>query len=421
VIDIIRRSQTVETARTNLMKKLKITEIQAQAILDMQLRRLASLERKKIVDEHKEKLKLIKYLEGLLKSPQKMREVIREELGTIRAAYDDSRRTIIVDGTASSATTQDLFLPEERTWVALTVTGKIARTMSDAPPKVSTSTKEPPRFILESTTTHTLYLFTADGQCATIPAQQLNQAEDYDQGTPFTDLCPLDSSAEIVSVLSLPPVEHGFLVFATATGQVKRLRMSDLPGMRSNAFTVINVGDDDRLVRVLTTSGNDQIILTTNEAQAIRFKELDVRPTGLPAGGMRGIKLGSQRGRVVGANLADDDAYVWTITDDGIAKISACSEYPTQGRAGGGVIAMRLPKSSQGVAASAVGKANDMIIVLSNKGKPKYMSIGVAEDVKRGRAGGKDVFSMTRKNEVVEAVVEYQTLYEAVEEPIPEE
>jgi DNA gyrase subunit A len=418
VIDIIRRSQTVETASNNLMKKLKISEEQARAILDMQLRRLASLERKKIKSEYDEKMSLIAYLDGLLKSDMKMRGVVSEELSTIRAAYGDPRRTIVVDSTATATTSvESLMLPEETTWIVFTNSGKIARMRDDDPPKVTTSTKEPPRFILQGTTTHTLYLFADNGDCATIPVQQLNQIEEYENGTPFSDLCPFSSDVTIVAALSLPVVEHGYLFFATAGAQVKRLRLSDLPGMSSNTFRVMNVGDDDKLIGVLTTDGEREVILTTNEAQAIRFKESDVRPTGIQAGGMRGIKLGSQRGRVVGLSIADDNAYVWTITDDGMAKISPCDEYPTQGRAGGGVIAMRLPKSSREVAAATVGKTSEMIIVLSNKGKPKYMSIGVAEEVKRGRAGGKDVFAMSRKNEVVAHVVPYMPLYEPLDQP----
>ena len=411
VIDIIRRSQTVETARVNLMKKLKVTEIQANAILDMPLRRLASLERKKIKEEHDEKIKLIEYLEGLLQSPEKMRGVVSEEVRMIKSAYGDTRRTIIADNAASSATVEDLMMPEEHGWLVFTVDGKIARMMDNTPPKVTTATKEPPRFILETSTAHTLYLFNQKGMCATIPGQQIAQTDDASNGAHFSSLCGFSREDKIVGVLSLPSVEHGYLLFATEQGQVKRIRMSDLPGMTSKVFTVINTGDDDNLIKVLTTDGKQEIILTTNEAQSIRFKESDVRPTGLPAGGMRGIKMGSQRSKCVGVDIAVDGQYMWVITDDGIAKISECIEYPTQGRGGGGVITMRLPKSSRAVAASCVGKSGDMIIVLSNKDKPKYMSIGVAEEVKRGRAGGKDVFSMTRKEEQVAAVVEYQPFY----------
>jgi DNA gyrase subunit A len=415
-IKIIRKSQTVESARDNLKKTLKVSEEQAQAILDMQLRRLASLERKKIQDEHKEKVQLIKYLDGLLKSPQKMREVITEELTLIKSAYGDVRRTVIVEGAASSATAEDLMMPEEVTWVTYTVDGNLSRSFSDSPPKVTTNTKEPPRFIAHSTTGQTLYLFASNGECATVPVQQLPQGEDGAGGMPFSALCPLPANAEIVSMVSLPnTLAGGYLFLTSETGQVKRIRMEDLPGMTSKTFTVMNVGSDDRLGWAFPTDGQQEILLTTSEAQAIRFKELEVRSTGLPAGGMRGIKLIGQRSKVVGANIVVNGQYVWTITDDGVAKISPMDDYPTQGRAGGGVIAMRLPKSSRGIAAAIIGRQDDTIIVLTNKSKPKYMRIGLAELVKRGRAGGDFVISMTRQNEAVTAVVGYQTMYVPVE------
>lgn len=411
-IGIIRKSQTPETARNNLMKALGVTEIQAQAILDMQLRRLASLERKKIQDEYKEKIKLIKYLEGLLNSPQQMRDVIAEELKLIKSAYGDVRRTIIADGTASSTSVQDLLMPEENTWVTFTVDGRLGRSFTDEPPKVTTNTKLPPRFVVQSTTAQTLYLFTARGEAATIPAQQLPQVEEPADGAAFYSLCALPSSAEIVSILSLPAnLNGGYLFFATQDGQVKRVRLEELPGMTTKVFTVINVGEEDRLGWVFPTDGKQDIILTSNQAQAIRFSETEVRPTGLPAGGMRGIKLLGQRNCVVGANIAVDGQYVWTITDDGIAKASPVNEYPTQGRAGGGVITMRLPKTSKAVAAVAVGSLDDNIIVLTNKHKAKYMRIGFADVIKRGRAGGKDVIALSRQNEAVAAVVEYRALY----------
>jgi DNA gyrase subunit A len=415
VIDIIRRSQTVETARNNLMKKLKITEIQSQAILDMQLRRLASLERKKIQAEHKEKIKLIKYLEGLLSNPKKMRDVVAEELKTIKMAYGDARRTIIVDSMASSATVEDLMMPEEQAWITITVDGKVSRGYDTEPPKVTASDKEPPRFLMEATTNQVLYLFSTTGECATVPVQQLPQAEDITDGVHFSTLTPFDADVQLAGGLSMPgALKAGYLFLATARGQVKRIRQEDLPGMSANVFTVMNVGDDDKLIAVLPTDGEQEVILTSNQAQAIRFKESDVRPTGLPAGGIRGIKLGNQKAQVVAVNIAHDDKYIWTITDDGIAKISPVEEYPVQGRGGGGVITMRLPDGSQEVAAAAIGRLNARLIALSNKNKPLYMRLERAPEVKRGRTGGDLVISMTRKNERVMTVVEYQSMFEAI-------
>ncbi|MBZ0296058.1 MAG: DNA gyrase subunit A [Anaerolineae bacterium] len=409
-IAIIRRSRTVETARSNLQKALSITEIQAQAILDMQLRRLAALERKKIEDEHKEKIRLIKYLEDLLGSPKKMRGVIAEELETIKQAYNDPRRTVIVDGISTATTGGTIHIPEETSWVTLTVEGKLGRTYQDEPPKITTDVKNPPRFMLRASTTHTLYLFTTTGQCATIPVQQLSQVNNPDEGAPFNNLCALTANDTIAAVLSLPgDLESGYLFLATEDAQVKRIRIEDLPGMSSNAFTVMNVGDS-RLISVMLTDGAQEVILVSGQGQAIRFSEEDVRPTGLPAGGMRGIKLGNPEDRVVSAVIAVDNQYLWSITDNGMAKISAISEYPVQGRAGSGVINIRLPKDSREVVAATIGRQDDNIVVLTTKNKPKYMRIALAPKIQRGRDGGDYVISMRGVKEEVAAVVNYQDL-----------
>ena len=289
------------------------------------------------------------------------------------------------------------------------------RSYLDEPPKITTDIKNPPRFIVHSSTNQIIYLFTASGQCATIPVQQLSQVEDPTRGTPVQTLCPLREKDKIVALLSLPPgLETGFLFLASTDAQVKRLRLEDVPGMSSNVFTVMKVGKGAELGWVMFTTGENEIILGTAQAQTIRFDENDVRPTGLPSGGMRGIKLVGQRDQVIGAVIAAENQYVWSITDDGIAKISAVTEFPTQGRAGGGVIAMRLPKESREMAAMTIGRQDDTIVLLTNKNKPKYMRVGLAEKVQRGRAGGDYVISM-RAKEAVETVVNFQSQVEAPE------
>jgi DNA gyrase subunit A len=323
VIATIRKSRTVDTARENIIKLLKCTEIQAQAILDMQLRRLAALERKKIEDEYDEKVKLIKYLEGLLASPKKIRDVIAEELASLKQAYADPRRTIIGDGTAQKVTATDLLVPQEETWVTYTMTGKIGRSYENAPPKITTEVKEPPRFIMHTDTSQIVYLFTADGQCATIPVQQLPQVHEPLEGALYSDLSSLLAKDEVTAVLCLPAtLEQGFIFCSTQGGEVKRLKMEDLPGMMSKTFKVMDIEKGDRLGWVFVTHGEDEILLVTSQAQAIRFSEADVRATGMGAGGMRGIKLMGQRDQVVGAAIAEAKQHVWVITDTGTAKTS---------------------------------------------------------------------------------------------------
>ncbi|MCA9886353.1 MAG: hypothetical protein KC708_25445, partial [Anaerolineae bacterium] len=382
-------------------------------ILDMQLRRLAALERKKIEDEHKEKMKLIKYLEDLLSSPKKIRILIAEELAAIKAEYNDPRRTIIANQTASTVSASDFLMPEEAAWVTLTVNGQLGRLYKNEPPKVTASDKNPPRFILETSTAHTLYLITTKGQCATVPVQQLSQINDPADGPNFYDQSTLTSGEDVAAMITLPSnLQTGYLFFATSEAQVKRVRLEDLPGVSAKTFTVMNVADNDLLIAAFYTSGEDSVLLTTYNAQAIRFSEEDVRPTGLPAGGMRGIKLLNDTDKVVGATKVVEGQYVWNITDDGIAKISHIDEYPIQGRAGSGVITMRLEKSSMGVMAATIGRQDDNIVALTNKKKPLYMRVGRAPQIKRGRAGGESVIAL-RDNEGVVGVVNYQSKIEA--------
>ncbi len=410
VIALIRRSRTVETARASLQKEYKLSEIQAQAILDMPLRRLAALERKKIQDEYKELRQTISYLEKLLKNPKLMREVLAGELTEIKTRYADPRRTVIVGSAAADVKAGDLLLPNENTWVVLLANGQLYRTYENEPPRITADVKTPPRALLASNTADILYLFTARGEAATIPVHQLPQARELGEGTPFTDLCALDKNAEIVAALSLPSgpgLEEGLLFLAATDGDVKRIRMEDLPGMTAKPFRVMQFNEDARLGWVFYTTDTDEIILVTAQAQAIRFKASDVRPTGLPAGGMRGVKLMGQRDRVVGAGVAAEKQLVWVITNTGVAKSSSVSEYPTQGRAGGGVVTMKLPEDAVGLAAALIGRADDNIVVVTTKGKSKYMRISLAP--KAGRSTKGDYVISLRSGESVSGVVAYQT------------
>jgi len=415
VIATIRKSRNTDSARNNLMRNFKVTEVQAQAILDMPLRRLASLETKKIKDEYDEKIKLIKSLEDLLASPKKQRIAIAEELVLVKQEYGDQRRSIIVDGEATAVTAEDFLMPEEETWSVVSVKGHLGRTFNNEPPHVTTTTKVPPRFLQETSTTEVLYLFTSKGNCATIPVQQLPQVEDIVDGLHFSDITPLDDDETIVAIQCIPMnLGHGYMLFVTEQGQVKRLAMEDLPGVMSKAFSVMKVADDDAMLYAGYTTGNYEIVLTTAMAQSIRFNEDDVRPTGITAGGVRGVKLVGNKDRVVGVFIADDNLYTWNITNDGIAKTSPMDQYPSQGRAGSGVITMRLPADSREVVAATVGKLDETVLVLTSRNKAKYMRLGLAETVKRGRAGGDFVISL-RENEEVIAVIDYLPRLEPAE------
>ena len=379
VIDTIRRSRTVDTARTNLQKKFKLTELQAQAILDMRLRRLAGLERRKLQDEYKEKQLLIKNLERLLSQPQLLRLAVKEELLKVKEAYGDIRRTQIVDESSEGAelTATDL-LPDEMVWVMLGDKGTVARTPSSATVSIPTKPAELPVALLEANTQDVLYLFTADGQAVSLPVYQLSQARAIGEGTHWADLTGLTRRQHVSAAIVKPANVSGYLVLTTIAGMVKRIRLEDLPGITDNPFLVMNIADDDALGWARLTSGSEEIILATAVGQVIRFDEGEVRPMGLPAGGVMGIKLANEMDGVVAMELAQEDSYIWSVTDNGLAKTTALSAYPTQGRHGQGVINLRLPKGANEVVAVVVGEAKADLYLMTAIGSAKRMKLGSA-------------------------------------------
>jgi DNA gyrase subunit A len=388
-IATIRRSRTTDDARNNLIKLLDISEIQARAILDMQLRRLAALEREAITTEYKEKLELIGYLEGLLNSPADMRNVIAEELGMIKQAYAEPRRSVIVDSMAAATPTAALLMPQDTCWVTLSSTGRIGRSFDDTQPKITSDVKDAPQFVTQTTTDQIVYLFGEDGMCTSLPVHQLPQVHAAGEGIPVRDITPMKTGVPIASMLCLSAsAEEGFLFFATRGGEVKRLRMEDLPGVMANAFKAMDIEKGDSLLFVGVTNGAQEVMLVTAQASAIRFREADVRPTGLGAGGMRGIKLSDDKDRVVGASALHGDGWLITITQDGIAKQSPIAEFPSQGRAGAGVIAMKLVPDSPGLAAAIVGRRLDeTVLILTSKHRAKTARVSAFTAAKRAGKG----------------------------------
>ena len=408
VIQTIRKSRNAETARNNLVKNFKVTEIQAGAILEMPLRRLASLEIRKIRQEHRETIKLIASLEALLASPQKQRRHIAADLQEAKEKHGDRRRSVIVESEATAFRLEDFLVPEEKTVVMFSTRGLLGRSPLDEPPRVTTATKVPPRLLQHSTTGQILHLFTNKGGCATVPVQQIPQVEQAADGMHFSDLSPLSAKRKIVMFMCLPMnIETGYLCFTTALGQVKRLHVGDLPGMMSHEFSVMNLAKNDRLVNVLYTSGADELLLLTARGYAIRFREGDIRPTGLTSSGVRGIQLKDKGDRVVGACLAHDKMQAWIVAEDGIAMTAPINQLSAQARGGVGKAITNQFFDGRQVVAAAVGRLDDTILVLTSRNKAKYMSIRLANQMAQRLDGCQPVIAL-RDKETVVGVVEYR-------------
>ena len=347
VIQIIRRAQDVEEARIKLMKRFKLSEIQASAILEMQLRRLAALERKKIETEYKDLLALIKELEGLLKSAKKLRQVVGDELSQIKQTYGDKRRTQIVSLKAGAEvhnllTTNDL-TPAQTVWVGLTEEGLIGRTMGDKLPRVSG--RQAPVIVYKTSTHHTLYLVDAEGRTAAIAVQSLPETESFMDGIPVNKAAPFPSNPKIKKIFSLPArVEDGAdwtVVTVTQGGMIKKSSLSDLPGPSTQLFTLVKVNEGDAVQSVFLVNGKSDCVLATSKGMTIRFSENDVRVMGLVAAGVNGIKL-SEGDEVVSAFRYDEQMDMLLVAANGKAWRIPDNQLPLQGRYGQGTTTCKV-------------------------------------------------------------------------------
>jgi DNA gyrase subunit A len=398
IIDLIKKAPDADIARDRLMKRYRLSEIQAQAILDMQLRRLAALERKKIEDEYRELLAQIKQLESLLHSPLKMRQTVAAELRQVKNDYGDRRRTQITRLGAGAKsvlpvlTATDL-LPEQTVWVSATNDGLVSRTLDEKPPRISGTAA--PRFLLQVNTRDTLFLVTEKGEAAGIPVQTLPEAENPQDGAPAHKVSALTEDDNLAALFTLPPKEErleGWYVFtATQQGMLKKTALEELPGPTGNSITLVKVNEDDKLGWVRLTDGKAEILLVTADGMAIRFHEDEVRPMGLVAAGVGGIKLGA-RDLVIGMELVPRRGDILLLTSDGKAKRIATNQFPRQGRYGQGVIAWKLPRSSQLVGVAA-GKPSTRITLLLDKLSPKAMRMDEAP-LQTRVASGKPVIDL---------------------------
>jgi DNA gyrase subunit A len=397
VISMIRRAPDVETARVRLIKRFSLSEIQAQAILDMALRRLAALERKKIEEEYRDVQALIKELSSLLRSPRRMRQVVADELLAIKAEFSDPRRTQVVQlekGEIKSKvlTTGDL-VPEESVWVMVSPDGQVSRTSDDKMPRLSGKDIAP--ILLSARTRDTLYLAAENGEAAAIPMHVVPQAARPSEGVPVQKISPLRAGQRITAAFSLPSreerAEGWYILTATRQGMLKKSSLTELPGPTATTFTLVKVNEGDELGWVHLTDGNAKLLLVTADGMAICFPEAEVRPMGLVAAGVMGIKL-QGRDELIASMILPNRGDVLLVATDGTAKRIGVDQFPVQGRYGQGVIAWKLPRG-ENVAGAAAGKGTTRVTIELLGAAPK--SFRLDEAPLQGRpARGKPLFEL---------------------------
>ena len=403
VIETIRKSRSAQTARNNLMREFSLTEIQAQAILDMPLRRLAGLERKKTEDEYKAVKKKIKDLTTLLKSPKKMREVVAISLRAIKENYSDGRRTqiVMVEGGAEAAPMQLTQLtPSEDVWVMANRDGLLSRTPGDDPPRPSGW--DVPNWLVRVNTRDTLFLAAENGESAAIPAHTIPEAEKPSQGTHISKLTPFSDQVRLGAVFGLPPKEDRdeswYVITITENSMLKKSEISELPGPSAQLFTLVKVNEGDKLVSIRLSDGKREIFLATSHGMAIRFSEDDVRPMGLVAAGVNGMKL-AEGDRIIGLETLPKKGSIYFLTASGRAKRVKPEDFPVQGRYGKGVIAWKLPEEDQ-LAGMTAGKDNMRVTVHLEKFAPKSTRLDDAPLQTRVAQKGKEVIEMRDDDQV---------------------
>lgn len=374
IIKLIRGSKSTEDAKSGLVTRLKFSEIQAQAILDMQLRRLAALERQKIIDEYEEVIKLIAELEEILSNERVLRNIIIKELRAVQKDYADERRTQIVDS-GVELTLEDL-IADENVVITLTHSGYVKRTPlttyrsqrrgGTGRKGMSTRTEDVVSHIFIASTHSYLMVFTTIGTVYKLKVHEIPDALAAGRGKAMVNLINLPGTEKIAGVIPVRAFTEGqFAVMVTRLGVIKKTELSEFGNIRSNGIIAMGVDPDDELITVELTDGNKKIFIGTNDGMAICFEEEEVRDMGRQARGVRGITL-KEGDFVVSVVAVNGDEQMLTVTRNGFGKQTSLTEYRVQSRGGKGVINMKTTdKNGKVIAVMPVSKESQVLIITS--------------------------------------------------------
>jgi DNA gyrase subunit A len=378
VIQIIRQSADAEAAKETLMKRFPLSDKQATAILDMQLRRLAALERQKIEDEHKQLLEKIAYLEDLLANPYKILLVIKEDLTEVANSYGDDRRTRIAVEAREDFNEADL-VRDEAVLISITQRGYIKRVAVNAFRLQSRggkgvtghTTKEEDEvlYMFPARTLDTVLFFTDRGKVYSEKAYQIPDADRTGRGIPIVNVLSLEAGETVTAAVPVPNFAAAeYLIMATRGGRLKRMSLSDFATVRPSGLIAINLDEGDELGWVRLTRGTDEIILVTEQGKALRISEKVVRPMGRTAAGVTGIKLG-RKDLVASMEVVEAGGDLLVISIKGYGKRTTLDDYPVKGRATSGVAtADKKAMAKVGIitAARVVQEPDDLTIVSAN-------------------------------------------------------
>jgi len=379
VIQTIRQSDSVDEAKMQLMDRFSLSATQAQAILDMQLRRLAALERRKIEDEYQEVMKTIAYLEDLLTTPHKILQLIKEDIQLIKEKYGDERRTQIIAAGAGTFNEEDL-IKDEEVLISITERGYIKRVTSETYKRqgrggrgvtgMTTREEDDVAFLFAASTHDTVLYFSDRGKVYSEKAWLIPDASRTAKGISVINLINISPNEKITAAVAISSFEDArYLTMVTRKARIKRTNLNNFASVRPSGLIALSLDDDDELGWVKLTQGDEDLILVTRLGQSIRFAESDVRAVGRTAAGVNAIKLGPGD-ELAGMDVVIPDWELLVITAEGMGKRTLLSEYNRQGRYGGGVRTLSRAFDVTGpIIDMHVIKGDEDISLISSDGK----------------------------------------------------
>jgi len=381
VIKTIRQSADADVAKERLMKRFKLDDLQAQAILDMQLRRLAALERKKIEEELAELKKQIKFLEDLLKHPKKILGVISEELADLKKRFGDVRRTHISEGNTEEQQVEfkeDDLVQDQALLVSITQRGYISRVPLSSVRRTATGSKsmqtreeDAVQYLFPANSRDTLLFFTNRGKVYPLRAHQVPDVERQPKGLPLNNFLSFEQNERVTSAVAVSDFaarQAEFLTMATMQGRAKRTPLAEFDGVRASGVAALNLSEGDELGWARLTHGDGELMFVTEQGQAMRCKEEDVPVQGRTAGGVFGIKL-NEGDKVASMDFVQPEGFLLVVTTKGFGKRTPIKEYSLQGRNTKGVSTLgRDPARGGVIAAARVVNEEDDVTVISTNG-----------------------------------------------------
>ena len=378
VIKLIRASKSDEEAKNGLMEKFGLSDAQSNAILEMKLRRLTGLEREKIEDELKELLELITNLKAILASEEKVLNIIKEELLEIKSKYGDERKTNI-DMTAIEYIEDESLIPEENIMVALTKNGYIKRTTTDTFKTqrrggvgikgMTTNEEDFVEHIINLSTHDYLLFFTNKGKVYRLKGYEVPEFSRQSKGLPIVNLLSIEKDENVNSILPIGRDESkdNYLLFVTKEGIVKRTRLEEFDNIRNNGKIAITLKENDELISVKKTNGNNYILIGSDQGRMVRFNENEIRVMGRTASGVRGINM-SEGSKCVGGEISNNNDEILIVTEKGYGKRTKVDDFRETRRGSKGVKALNVTEKNGTIVSFKIVNGDEDLMIITNNG-----------------------------------------------------